>query len=98
MVGRGDFLQFVHRRSRWLLIEILSANPIYMATASLPFEVPRPVAQKVSRLRRLVRLYSLAEGLAAVAIVVGLGFWLGLTIDWMFEPQPALRVALWSLV
>jgi hypothetical protein len=69
-----------------------------MATASLPFEVPRPVAQKVSRLRLLVRLYSLAEGVAAVAIVVGLGFWLGLAIDWMFEPQPALRIALWALV
>jgi hypothetical protein len=69
-----------------------------MATASLPFEVPRPVAQKVSRLRLLVRLYSLAEGLAAVAIVVGLGFWLGLAIDWMFEPQPALRILLWGVV
>lgn len=69
-----------------------------MATASLPFEVPRPVAQKVSRLRLLVRLYSLAEGVAAMGIVVGLGFWLGLAIDWMFEPQPALRVVLWGLV
>ena len=69
-----------------------------MSAAALPFEVPRPVAQKVSRLRLLVRLYSLAEGLAAVAIAVGLGFWLGLAIDWMFEPQPALRVVLWGVV
>ena len=63
-----------------------------MATASLPFEIPRPVAQKVSRLRALVRLYSLAEGLAAAAIVAGLGFWAGLAIDWMFEPRAELRV------
>src|SRR5437870_2830203 len=65
-----------------------------MSTSALPFEIPRPVARKVSRLRLLVRLYSLAEGLAAVAIVVGLGFWLGLAVDWLLEPQPAARVAL----
>ncbi len=58
-----------------------------MSAAAYSFEVPRPVAQKVSRLRLLVRLYSLSEGVAAVSIVVGLGFWLGLAIDWMFEPQ-----------
>jgi hypothetical protein len=69
-----------------------------MASASLPFEIPRPVAQKVSRLRLLIRLYSFAEGAAAVAIVAGLGFWLGLAIDWIFEPQPAVRIALWCVV
>jgi hypothetical protein len=69
-----------------------------MATASLPFEIPQPVAQKVSRLRLLVRLYSLAEGLAAVAFVAGLGFWLGLAIDWMFEPSPVVRGVMWGIV
>lgn len=69
-----------------------------MATASLPFEIPRPVAQKVSRLRTLVRLYSLAEGLAAVVIAVGLGFWLGLAIDWMFEPSTGMRILMWLAV
>lgn len=69
-----------------------------MATASLPFEIPRPVAQKVSRLRMLVRLYSLAEGVAAVVIAVGLGFWLGLAIDWMFEPSTGMRILLWLAV
>ncbi|BBO33263.1 hypothetical protein [Lacipirellula parvula] len=66
-----------------------------MATASLPFEIPRPVAQKVSRLRMLVRLYSLAEGFAAVAIVAALAFWLGLAIDWMFEPSAGMRILMW---
>lgn len=66
-----------------------------MATASLPFEIPRPVAQKVSRLRMLVRLYSLAEGVAAVAIVAALAFWLGLAIDWMFEPSAGIRILMW---
>jgi hypothetical protein len=65
-----------------------------MSTSAVPFEIPRPVAKKVSRLRLLVRLYSLAEGLAAVAIVVGLGFWLGLAMDWLLEPSPAVRVAI----
>ncbi|QDT73838.1 DUF4175 domain-containing protein [Lacipirellula limnantheis] len=69
-----------------------------MSAAALPFEVPHPVAQKVARLRRLVRLYSLAEGVAALAIVAGLGFWLGLAIDWLFEPRPALRAAMWGVV
>ena len=66
-----------------------------MSASALPFESPRPVARKVSRLRLLVRLYVLAEGLAAVAIVAGLAFWLGLAIDWLWEPRPALRVAMW---
>ncbi|WP_428303976.1 hypothetical protein [Lacipirellula sp.] len=66
-----------------------------MATASLPFEIPRPVAQKVSRLRMLVRLYSLAEGVAAVAIVAALAFWLGLAIDWLFEPSAGMRILMW---
>src|SRR5690606_27826597 len=65
-----------------------------MSTIASPFEIPRPVAKKVSRLRLMVRLYSLAEGIAAVAIVLGLGFWAGLAIDWMFEPQPTVRVAM----
>src|SRR5262245_37189694 len=69
-----------------------------MATASLPFEIPRPVAQKVSRLRMLVRLYSLAEGVAAVVIAVGLGFWLGLVIDWLFEPSAGIWMLMWLAV
>ncbi len=68
-----------------------------MSAAALPFEAPRPVARKVSRLRLLVRLYVLLEGLAAAAIAAGAAFWLGLAIDWLFEPSPALRVALWAV-
>jgi hypothetical protein len=67
-----------------------------MSTAALPFEVPRPVAQKVARLRRMVRFYSLGEGLAAVAVVAGIAFWVGLAVDWIFEPSPALRLAMWG--
>jgi hypothetical protein len=69
-----------------------------MSISALPFEVPRPVARKVSRLRLLVRLYTLAEGLASVAIVLGIGFWLGLAIDWLFEPSPPVRIAMGAVV
>src|SRR5690606_14269482 len=62
------------------------------------FEVPRPVAKKVARLRTLVRLYVLAERLAAIVIVAGVGFWMGLAIDWLFETQPAIRVIMWAVV
>ncbi len=66
-----------------------------MSTAALPFQPPRLISRTVARLRLAVRLYALAEGLAALAVVVGAAFWLGLAIDWLLEPRPALRVALW---
>jgi hypothetical protein len=69
-----------------------------MATTALPFEIPDPVARNVSRLRLLVRLYSLAEGVTALAIVAGVSFWAGLAIDWILEPPPAVRVAMWEAV
>ncbi|HYO25635.1 MAG TPA: hypothetical protein VEQ85_11890, partial [Lacipirellulaceae bacterium] len=67
-----------------------------MSTTALPFQPPRSIARKVARLRLAVRLYVLAEGLAALAIVVGAAFWAGLAIDWMFEPSPAVRVLMWA--
>ena len=69
-----------------------------MSASALPFEIPRPVAQKVSRLRLLVRLYSLLEGAAALAIVAGVAFWVGLAVDWLLEPRPAIRAAMWAIV
>jgi hypothetical protein len=46
----------------------------------------------------MVRLYSLAEGLAAIVIVLGIGFWAGLVIDWLFEPTTAIRIAMGAVV
>jgi len=68
-----------------------------MSASTLPFEAPRPVAQKVSRLRTLVRLYVLAEGLAATAAAAFAAFWAALLIDWSFEPVPAVRMVLWAV-
>lgn len=63
-----------------------------MSATTLPFEPPRSIARTVSRLRLAVRSYVLVDGLAAVGVVVGLAFWLGLAIDWLLEPRPAVRV------
>jgi hypothetical protein len=66
-----------------------------MSTAALPFEPPRLVSRKVSRLRLAVRLYVLLEGLAAVVATAGAAFWIGLGVDWLLEPRPAWRVVMW---
>jgi hypothetical protein len=68
-----------------------------MSTAALPFQPPRPIRRKVALLRTAVRLYVVVEGLAALAVVVGSAFWLGLGIDWLLEPRPAIRVAMGAL-
>lgn len=68
-----------------------------MATATLSRDIARPVTRKVARLRRLVRAYVLVEGVAATVIVVGLAFWMGLAVDWLFEPSVAVRVVLWGV-
>ncbi|MCH2114768.1 MAG: hypothetical protein MK171_07665 [Pirellulales bacterium] len=63
-----------------------------MSTAYVPLKMPKRVHRKMRYLRWLVRLYVGLEGLAAVVLVLGLAFWLGLALDWTFEPKPALRL------
>ena len=69
-----------------------------MSTVSLTYSMPKPVSRVVRRLRWLVRLYVVLEGLAALAVVLGGAFWIGLAIDWTFEPTRAVRVAMWVAV
>ncbi|MCA9230547.1 MAG: hypothetical protein KDA57_07845 [Planctomycetales bacterium] len=69
-----------------------------MSTASLPIPIPKPVTRKVSLLRWLIRLYVLVEGIASILLVLGCAFWIGLAVDWTFEPVPAIRVAIWTFV
>lgn len=66
-----------------------------MSTVTAPFRMPKPVSRKVWRLRWLVRLYVLLNGLAKLGMVFGLAFWIGLALDWTFEPSQEIRVALW---
>src|SRR5690606_12833914 len=38
------------------------------------------------------------EGVAAICVVLGVAFWLGLATDWLLEPSPAIRLLLWGAV
>ncbi len=69
-----------------------------LSTASLPLPMPKLVSRKVSRFRWLVRAYVLMEGFAALVLILCLAFWIGLAIDWIFEPTPFWRVAQWIFV
>lgn len=60
--------------------------------------IPREVKRALRHLRRRIRLYVLAEGLAAIVIVLGLAFWLGLAIDWTFEPSREVRILAGGLI
>ena len=52
----------------------------------------------LARLRRRIRAYVWADGLAAAVVVLGASFWLSLAIDWTFEPPQPVRIALLALV
>lgn len=45
----------------------------------------------LQRARRGVRIYVLIEGLAKLFILLGAVFWIGLLVDWLFEPSPGVR-------
>ncbi len=48
----------------------------------------------LGQLRRSIRAYVWADGLALLLIVLGISFWFSLGFDWLFEPPAALRVAM----
>ncbi|MCG8451251.1 MAG: hypothetical protein MI725_16920 [Pirellulales bacterium] len=60
--------------------------------------MPKRVSRKVRFLRWLVRLYVGLEGLAAVLLLLGAAFWLGLALDWIFEPSPIVRLVVLGAV
>jgi hypothetical protein len=47
----------------------------------------------LARLRRRIRSYIWADGLAMVLVVLAGAFWISLAIDWLFEPPRLLRIA-----
>ncbi len=47
----------------------------------------------LARLRRRIRAYVWADGLAVVLALVAGGFWVSLALDWVFEPPRPLRIA-----
>jgi hypothetical protein len=48
----------------------------------------------LAALRRRIRVYVWLEGLALALLALGLTFWASLAIDWFFEPQWPIRIAL----
>ena len=64
-----------------------------MAQVTYQPDVPPAIERKLAQVRRGIRATSGWEGLSAIAIAVGAAFWIGLWLDWMFEPAPAVRLA-----
>ena len=58
--------------------------------------VYKVVNRKVSRLRRLIRLYIVLETMSALILMLGLCYWFALVIDWSFEPSPIWRILQWA--
>jgi hypothetical protein len=56
------------------------------------------VRQLLAALRRHIRRYIWIESAAATVAALGLGFWLALGADWLFEPPPFVRQALLAAV
>jgi hypothetical protein len=54
-------------------------------------DLPQSVRQMLDAVRRRIRAYVWVQGLAAIIIAAGLAFWLGLAVDWLFEPSPTAR-------
>ncbi|HEX5470383.1 MAG TPA: hypothetical protein VFW73_00770 [Lacipirellulaceae bacterium] len=62
-----------------------------MSDQSTIRELPVAVRRALAALRRRFRAYVWLEGLATIIATLGIAFWLGLAIDWTFEPSPAVR-------
>src|SRR4051812_11363746 len=55
------------------------------------FALTPAVRGTLAAVRQRIRAYVWIEGIAMLAIVLGLAFWLGMAADWLFEPSPAAR-------
>jgi len=53
--------------------------------------IPRDIEAMLRSLRRRIRFYVCTDGLAVLLIALGLAFWIGLAIDWTFEPSTTVR-------
>ena len=54
-------------------------------------KLPPAIERLLDRLRMRIRLYVWTEGIAATLVVLGAAFWIGLAIDWVFEPSRGVR-------
>lgn len=63
-------------------------------TATRSSRLDPAIASLLGRLRRRIRAYVWADGVAAVLVAVGASFWCSLVLDWTFEPPVGLRIFL----
>jgi hypothetical protein len=54
-------------------------------------ELSPAVRGKLGAVRRRIRAYVWLEGIAILVALLGLAFWLGMGLDWLFEPSPQVR-------
>src|SRR4029079_8835029 len=62
-----------------------------MSTTKTNPELPSAVRGALDSVRRRLRAYVWAEGVALLLVLMGAAFWVGLLLDWWFEPSPAVR-------
>ncbi len=54
-------------------------------------ELPHEVQRTLRSVRRHIRGYVWLEGLAKLAILLSIAFWIGMLFDWWLEPGPRVR-------
>jgi hypothetical protein len=62
-----------------------------MADTTPKPELTPAVRSALAAVRRQIRAYIWLEAIAILVVLLGLAFWLGLGLDWLFEPSPRLR-------
>lgn len=64
-----------------------------MAELTLQHDMPPIIERKLAEVRRGIRTYVWLEGLALVVTTLVVAFWLGMVLDWLFEPPAAVRLS-----
>jgi hypothetical protein len=63
-----------------------------MSTVATQNAVPPALRRLLDAVRTRLRAYVWVEGLAIVVVLLGAAFWLGLALDWSFEPSSNIRL------
>jgi hypothetical protein len=80
-------------RNREVRIDLLQKTHMTTDVRSSPRLDPA-LESILARLRRRIRAYVWADGIAVVLVFLSAAFWLGLGFDWLIEPPRPLRAVL----